>query len=698
MTVAELETVKPSTPWASIRRAILGAADQPLFPVLTLFVLVLLAYADATATGVLGPNIKATFRYSNLAFGAIAGAGSALAVMGALPLGYLGDRLRRVDLVVVMAVILGAATVASALAWNLPLFAWVIPGGLVYAVARIATGIGEISNGPIQQSLLADYYPQSVRPRAFALQRAGYPLGIVAGALLGGFVASHSNWRYGVVIFGLPAFAVALLAGLLREPARGAHEGVTLDAELPKLSAAMRRLWGIVTLRRIWIGALISGAGYFPLLTFSSLFYSDVYRVGDFQRGVITAVGGALLFLGLATGGVMAQRLHRHTVKGQVFYAGASVVVAAVCVLFGALSHPLALAAGGLLLSNFFGGMYFPALTQVQGLVAPPRIRATAYAGAYLFFGLGGFVGSVLAGGMGDKYGLRVAVGVLAVPLGIGGAVIAAAYVRAHEDAVSAARQLAVQLPMLASGPEGGDAPLVQLVGIDFSYEGTQVLFGASLEVRENERLALLGTNGAGKSTLLRVLAGMLTPSAGAVLYRGQDVTAHTPEDLARGGIILVPGGRAVFQGLTVRENLELATWLYRRERRTGRGVVAEAVDRFPTLGRRLDQPAAVLSGGERQMLAIAQGLICRPHLLLIDELTLGLSPVVVEELMGVVKRLTDEGITLVLVEQSLNIASLLCERAYFMEKGAVRYEGPPAALLERPDLARAVFLGGRAG
>jgi ABC-type branched-subunit amino acid transport system ATPase component len=240
-------------------------------------------------------------------------------------------------------------------------------------------------------------------------------------------------------------------------------------------------------------------------------------------------------------------------------------------------------------------------------------------------------------------------------------------------------------------------APAVlELAGVDFSYGALQVLFGVTFDVREGEILALLGTNGAGKSTVLRVLCGLAPPARGTVRFGGEDVSGQPAEDMAARGVVQVPGGRAVFPDLTVLENLEVGTYLLRRDKATARARIEDVLDRFPRLRERSSQGAASLSGGEQQQLAIAKALLLRPRVLCIDELSLGLAPVVVEGLLEAVRQVHAEGTTLVIVEQSLNVAASLCQRAVFLEKGEVRFEGSPAELLERGDLARSVFLGAR--
>src|SRR5205807_5953651 len=238
-------------------------------------------------------------------------------------------------------------------------------------------------------------------------------------------------------------------------------------------------------------------------------------------------------------------------------------------------------------------------------------------------------------------------------------------------------------------------APIIDVEGVDFSYGRLQVLFDVSLQVEEGEALALLGTNGAGKSTLLRVLCGLERPSSGRITYDGADITGRPAERLVGSGLALIPGGHAVFPDLTVRENLDIQALPIHRERATVRARMARVLDTFPVLQRYQRRRAGSLSGGEQQQLALAKALLLDPKVLCIDELSLGLAPVVVKELMAMVRSLRDTGITLVIVEQSLSVACEICERAVFMEKGEIRFEGPATELLERDDIARAVFLGG---
>ena len=230
--------------------------------------------------------------------------------------------------------------------------------------------------------------------------------------------------------------------------------------------------------------------------------------------------------------------------------------------------------------------------------------------------------------------------------------------------------------------------------GVDAGYDGVQVLFGVDLEVRRGEVLALLGTNGAGKSTLLRVVSGLLPASAGTVSLDGVDVTSVGPVGMARRRVVQVPGGRGVFPTLTVAEHFTVAAWLLRADPDVD-ARREEVLRRFPRLQERWDQMAGNLSGGEQQQLALGMAFLSLPELLIIDELSLGLAPAIVEQLLDLVREINARGTAIVLVEQSVNVALTVADRAYFMEKGEVRFEGRTTELLERDDIVRSVFLEG---
>ena len=236
-------------------------------------------------------------------------------------------------------------------------------------------------------------------------------------------------------------------------------------------------------------------------------------------------------------------------------------------------------------------------------------------------------------------------------------------------------------------------SPLVETKGLDVAYGPVQVLFGVDFTVDEGEIVALLGTNGAGKSTLLKAVSGLIEPSAGKVFFDGHDITGHDAEGVTRSGVSLMPGGKGIFPTVTVAEHLRLAAWTFRKDTARIEAARAEVLELFPILAERHSQPAGYLSGGEQQMLALAQAFMTKPRLLMVDELSLGLAPTIVGQLLDVLRSVHAAGTTIVIVEQSVNVALTLAQRAVFMEKGEIRFTGPTADLLDRPDLLRSVFI-----
>ena len=235
---------------------------------------------------------------------------------------------------------------------------------------------------------------------------------------------------------------------------------------------------------------------------------------------------------------------------------------------------------------------------------------------------------------------------------------------------------------------------MLQVRNLSAGYGHVRVLFGVSFSLAKGENVALLGANGAGKTTLLRTLGGLLMPSEGAVRLGERNITFAEPETRFRIGMVQLRGGEGTFAALSVGDNLKaalLGTGLNRAAMLERRDDVLTV---FPGLAKRLADPARDLSGGQRQMLALAMVLQHRPELLLIDELSLGLAPIVVHELLEALGRLREQGRTMLVVEQSVSVALDLADRAMFLDSGRVVFEGRSEELQQRDDLLRAAFLG----
>jgi len=234
-------------------------------------------------------------------------------------------------------------------------------------------------------------------------------------------------------------------------------------------------------------------------------------------------------------------------------------------------------------------------------------------------------------------------------------------------------------------------APALSLMGLCVARGAREVLHGVSLEMPPGEVTALLGPNGAGKSTLVLAVGGVLRPTAGQVLLGAQDLTRRPPEQIRAAGVAVVPEGRRLLPDLTVDDNIRVATYaLPAAAAAAGR---ARALELFPALEQRLNVPARSLSGGEQQMVVLAQALVSQPKYILIDELSLGLAPVVVNRLIPVIRAMADSGIGVLLIEQFATVALGLATSAYVMEGGVIRYAGTASELRDKPDLLHSAYL-----
>jgi len=232
---------------------------------------------------------------------------------------------------------------------------------------------------------------------------------------------------------------------------------------------------------------------------------------------------------------------------------------------------------------------------------------------------------------------------------------------------------------------------MLEVAGLRAGYGEVEILRGVDLAMEEAEIVALLGSNGAGKTTFNAVLSGLNRPTAGRVMFDGHDISGADPAAIVQSGLIQVPEGRHVFPNLSVRENLELGG--YRRGRENRKTNLERVIDIFPRLRERMDQKAGTLSGGEQQMLAIGRGMMSEPKLLVLDEPSLGLSPMLVEEMFALIGKLNGEGLTILLVEQNVRQSLEIARRAFVMENGAISLSGSAGELMRDPQLQRS-YLG----
>jgi branched-chain amino acid transport system ATP-binding protein len=235
---------------------------------------------------------------------------------------------------------------------------------------------------------------------------------------------------------------------------------------------------------------------------------------------------------------------------------------------------------------------------------------------------------------------------------------------------------------------------LLEVESIDVFYGQIQALRGVSLHVGRGEMVALVGANGAGKTTTLRTISGLLSPRRGTITLGGRPIQGLPPQEVVRRGITHLPEGRDLFPTLTVAENLRMGYWPLRSERRGMRPAMDHVMDMFPRLRERSSQAAGTLSGGEQQMLGVARALMSSPQLLIVDELSLGLAPLIVAQLFDVLKAVNREGAAVLLVEQFVHMALENTDRAYVLSKGEVVTSGPSREMLRDPALIES-YLGG---
>jgi branched-chain amino acid transport system ATP-binding protein len=468
----------------------------------------------------------------------------------------------------------------------------------------------------------------------------------------------------------------------------------------PTLPETTRVLFANRSVRQVYYSLPLLAASVIGIQQFAALFYQNVLHQDASQRNLIFAWVQPAALVGLIAGMVIVQRRMVKDPGRTIRLLALTGVISAACLAALATAPGLGWAVGAhaayLLASSWLvAGVY-----TVLSLLIPPRMLTLGFALSTLWFQFGvGLIapaGLSLAGAIDGRWGFRAGIFLFAGLYLLGSAILFPAGDSLNAD-LERMRVTALADEEARRARMEGRARLLMVRSLDAGYEGVQVLFGVDLDVDEGEIVALLGTNGAGKTTLLRAISGLTVPTAGEVLMDGRDITTWEPNRIVDSGVVQIPGGRGIFPALTVAESLRIAAWGYRRDEDEEADVLEEVLRYFPILRDRWQTPAGSLSGGEQQMLSLAQAFLARPRLLMIDELSLGLAPIVVESLLGIVKGFHDRGTTVILVEQSINLALRLADRAIFMERGRVVYTGSLSELADREDLVRAVFLDGRA-
>lgn len=655
-------------------------AGEATFPIIVLFLLNAVDEFDTRMFDVLGPDIARDFHIKVDQFAAIVVFSAIVVPLVAVPVASLADRRPRMPIAIVGAAAWGSFSVATGIA----------PALFFLYIARMGSSMGKVVNGPVHYGLIGDFYSTESRTKAFGLHSLANPVGGVVAAVGAGVLADLTNWRVPFIVFGIPTVIAILVAMRLPEPERHTFELETqaTETKIPWREAT-RQLWQLRSLRYQWIGGAWCGGAVFGIGILLSFFLEEEFGVGPSGRGVLNAVAQIVGVIATVVGTkLMQDRINDQPSKGLrlVCWAG---VAAAVALLLGSAAPTLPFLIPALLVIVGVFAFVVPGLAAITALVAPIELRAMAFAVSGVI-ALSGLPIALVSAGIARGIGYRWAVALMA-PVFLRGVLYFFKAVKHLDDDMG---RLDPDAPH--RGPTKDDV-LLSCQNVQVSYGPVQVLFGVDLEVRKGEIVALLGTNGSGKSTILNAISGLVTPTGGNIWFDGEFITGDRPERTVAHGLVQAPGGKGVFPALTVDENLKMAGFLLRRHQDELDARIARVMELFPSLQKRRKSRAGDLSGGERQMLTIAGAFLLQPKLLMIDELSLGLAPTVVQELLKAVREMNRDGTTIVIVEQSVNVALTLADRAYFLEKGEVRFDGKTADLLKRDDLVRSVFLEGAA-
>lgn len=662
--------------------------DAPLYPLVILFGLNAVDELDRSAFAILAPEIRDEFGLGFAGLLTLIALVVAASLALQVPIAGLADRTNRVRL-----------AMSGAVLWAVFSFLTGFAGGIVFlGFMRAGSAIGKAVNDPTHNSLLADWYAPDNRPAVFSMHRMGNAVGQIVGPLMAGFLAYYFGWRTPFFIFAVPTLILVVLAVRLREPVRGNHErrvagaseeAINTEEVAPSYAEAWRLCWKVETLRRIFAALPFLGASLTGFGALGALYYEEIYGLSERGRGILAASIEPAQIAGLVAGAVIGNRLVARDPKLALMFLAWSSAAAAVFLALFALAPSLWMSVAMNVGIAFTLSIVGPGVLAALSLAIPPRARSMGFSMGSLWL-LPGLLVLPLIGWIADNWGIRTGMVVMTPIFLIGSQILASARHKITSDIEEVQRSTAARSEVLLAR-QRGEAKLLVCRDVEVSYGSVQVLFGVDLDVDEGEIVALLGTNGAGKSTLLKAISGVAEADKGAIVFDGRDITHAPPNEIAVLGVSQLPGGNAVFGSLTVAENLQAAQWMHTNDAEGA--TIEEVLEIFPALTERMHNKAADLSGGQQQMLGLGMVLLIKPRLLMIDELTLGLAPTVVEQLLPVVGRLRDEGVTIILVEQSVNVALTIADRAYFMEKGEIQFEGPTKDLLNRPDILRSVFL-----
>jgi ABC-type branched-subunit amino acid transport system ATPase component/sugar phosphate permease len=693
-------------------RSVMKKYGLSYYPVIALGLLSVADTFQSYAFTVLTPEISRTLGISVGAIAAARALQGLAAAVAPLPVAALTQhRARRALLCIVTGVAWSVITLFTGFVTSLL--------GLIGILCLDGLTTGSVT--ALHAPLVVDSYHPGARVRALSAYTAIGTFGNVLAPAMVGVLASLAGftWRGVFIFLGLTSIAMTLVALRLRDPGFGkwdteqirasVHESHGEQGGTPNLEESdvalgffeiCRRVLLIPTNRRVFAGFTVFGILTVPLGTFVSFFLDERWNLGPGERGAFFAFYATCGVVALFAYGGRGEKQFRESPSRVLRASGYLLALAVVLIAVGGVMPVF----GPMIACFGLAGAAIALLSPLMGVallsIIPSNMRPHAQAIVGIFTAIGGLVGALLLSGIQSQYGITGTMISIAIPGVLGAFIIASAGKLIDRDLDRMIDEVLEDEEIRRLKGSGAHLPMLACRGIDFSYGQLQVLFDVDFTVDDGEMVALLGVNGAGKSTLLKVISGIGLPTRGSVRYRGQEITYLDAERRLRLGITQIPGGRAVFGPMTVVENLRsygytLAGYRGGRDKGAVDRAIETCFEAFPRLYERRTSLAATLSGGEQQMLGLSKALMLRPRLLLIDELSLGLAPVIVGQLLDMVRRINADGTAVVLVEQSVNIALNLVDHAYFMEKGEMRFDGRADDLLARDDLLRAVFLSG---
>ncbi len=678
------------------------------YPLAALVILISTDSFQTTGFVTLGPDIARTLGISAGTIGALYALYNLALGLATLPMAaYTQTRPRRAAISIVTAIGWSVATVFTGFAAS----------ALGLAMFLALNGAASGSVRAVHVPLLFDTYPAGIRGRLLSTYLGAIWFSLVLGpALIGLLSLLDFTWRGVFLIMGCFSVLCTLAALRLRDPGfgrwdtervRAAVRGdATSTSPTPGPSATsttrlrffeiLRRLLMIATVKRMLLAYVVLGMMLSPLVTFMSFYLDERWHQGPVGRSIFNVISNGLLVPIVVFGGRIVERLYRRDpallVKLAGLLLGGGILVLCIGIVLPAYYAMLVVTSLGM--AAF--AMSISSTGMALGSIVPAQMRVHSSAISNIaLYGAGGLLGQFFLAGVYDRSGPTAAIIALSVPGVLAGATLYSAHRTINGDLNGLLDDVIEEEELGTLVASGRRLPMLACRRIDFHYGSVQILFGVSFSVEAGEMVCLLGTNGAGKSTLLKVISGHLLPTQGTVRLRGTDITYVEAPRRTKLGVQYIAGGHGTFGQLTVVENLRAFGYARGRRRRAVEAGIEETFAAFPRLGERRNQRAATLSGGENQMLAIGRAFILKPELLIIDELSLGLAPKLVGELLETVRRINATGTSVVLVEQSVNIALSLVDHAYFMEKGQMRFDGAASELRQRDDLLRSVFLRG---